>query len=267
MELSRRVAVRRWAVAAGLVVVAIIAVGCVPAAPAPRFRPGTPPVRLVTTPTSLTLVSDFTHNDFDSQTVTVENFGTSLSSPLWIPATPPHAWGNFWITNDHCSNQRLPNGGKCTFDANFSAEVSFGFVDSQSYTVTDGSSSIGVVVTGQGTPSVLWSDNASADIRTTPTITRSAAAAGPTSYFVSVHNLSGTPVGPLTFAVHPLGGNTGTFTLADDNCTSASVAPGNECTVEIKYDNTTGSGLDGAVLTVDWADGSSALGILGQGTP
>ncbi|HZP29918.1 MAG TPA: hypothetical protein VFC99_13265 [Acidimicrobiia bacterium] len=258
---------RRLGFGALAVLTATVLAGCLPPTPPPPPAP-----KLAVTPGSADLYSDFTQNDDDLQVVTVTNQGGSTTGPLSVEPSPGKTYGTWDVTHDGCTNVRLDPGTSCTFEVDFSADVWFGFDDSRFYTIGDHGTSLNQQVTfsGHGHPSVLWFYGAGGAVQDVPVIERSAAAGGPTSLYLTLYNpapLGANPITPTNVSIDPLPGNVGTFSLGTEHCSNVVVTGGNQCTIEVRYDNATGAGEAGVILSVDWADGATALPVIGEGTP
>ena len=195
----------------------------------------------------------------DPQHVTIANTG---SAPLHVTglAVGGANAGDFAVAADGCSGAAVAPGSACSVDVRFTpgdlgaraATLSF-----TANTTPSAANSVALAGTGVRAPTTLAAD--------APAFGGVTVGAPGASLNVAVTNTGGAPLVVTGAAIG--GANAGDFVITADRCSGIAVAPGNQCTISVRF--TPGAaGARSATLSLaaNVAGDGAALALAGTGT-
>ena len=238
---------------------------------------GISPPGLSATPASLDFGTIRVNKSGTAQTVTVKNTGGATTAALSFTKTGQFA--DFPITASTCS-AALPPAGTCTFSVNF-APTGLPGSEVASYTVTDGTVSAPVAVSGtaQASTGLSFEDSSFDDLPSVnvcdpnspvlPCITDTVIGGGDDITVFVAADASAWPAGTAdtgAITVALAGTNAADFVIKENKCTFPLVS-GDRCQVTVTF-SPTAAGLRQATLNVTSTNGGAdALTLQGNGLP
>ncbi len=168
------------------------------------------------------------------QTVTISNAGSANLVVGTIASVNPLA-APFTIQTDNCSGKTIAPGGICTFIVRFAPTAAGSFSDT--FDIPSNDTATGTVtmsVTGTGTTAPVIAVTDSVAPTTDHQIPFGTITDGNTSdQTVTISNTGNASLSVGTIAsVNPLAPP---FTIATDNCSGKSIAPGGSCTLTVRF--------------------------------
>ena len=221
---------------------------------------GTDPDQTVS-PASISFANRLVGTTSQPATVTLTNEATATQADQIGQAAISGGGGSFGIVDDGCSNTTVAIGDSCQITVDF-APASAGVKDGQLNIASDDPTSPATVaLSGTGTvpqEAVNPADLAFGD-------QQAGTASGTQS--ITVENLTDA-TGPLVLGTVTLGGaDAGQFDRVFDGCSGRTLAPGQDCSVGVRFAPSSAGARSAAVqITSNDSGGTVSVGLSGTGT-